>query len=72
MKNPLDTRDIIYILDNRTTIVSEINEEQKEVNNFLKSEFNKILQSSYTEEIQLEYIINCFYLYGWFSALPNR
>ena len=46
-----DFEDIIYILDNRTTIVSEINEEQKEVNNFLKSEFNKILQSRYTEEI---------------------
>ena len=46
-----DFEDIIYILDNRTTIVSEINVEQKEVNNFLKSEFNKILQSSYAEEI---------------------
>ena len=46
-----DFEDIIYVLDNRTTIVEEIDKAHPAIKVFLHSELNKILQSPYTEEI---------------------
>lgn len=46
-----DFEDIIYVLDNRTTIIEEIMSEQKEIKTFLKEEFQKIYTSSFFEEI---------------------
>jgi hypothetical protein len=46
-----DFEDIIYILDNRSTIVREIEIAHIEIKEFLKSEFHKILHSRFLEEI---------------------
>jgi hypothetical protein len=46
-----DFEDIIYILDNRLTIVLEIKNAHNEIKEFLKSEFNKILHNRFLEEI---------------------
>ncbi len=46
-----DFEDVIYVLDNRTTIVEEIDKAHSAIKAFLHSELNKILQSSYAEEI---------------------
>ena len=46
-----DFEDIIYILDNRITIVSEIDQAHPEIKGFLRKEFAKILESPYLEEI---------------------
>lgn len=46
-----DFEDIIYILDNRSTIVSEIENTHPDIKKFLQLEFNKIHQSSFLEEI---------------------
>jgi hypothetical protein len=46
-----DFEDIIYILDNRSTIVCEIEIAHIEIKEFLKSEFHKILHSRFLEEI---------------------
>ena len=46
-----DIEDIIYIIDNRTTIVEEVRVVDKRIRDFLKSEFRKILNTPYAEEI---------------------
>lgn len=46
-----DFEDIIYVLDNRTTIVAEINEDHPEVKQFIKEELIKIYTSSTFTEI---------------------
>lgn len=46
-----DFEDIIYVLDNRTTIVTEINEDHPEVRQFIKEELIKIYTSSTFTEI---------------------
>ncbi|WP_060522775.1 nucleotidyl transferase AbiEii/AbiGii toxin family protein [Nonlabens sp. MIC269] len=47
-----DFEDIIYVMDNRTTIVEEINEDHPEVKEFIKDEFIKIYTSpTFTEVI---------------------
>ena len=51
-----DFEDIIYILDNRFTIVPEVEDAHIEIKEFLKSEFNKILQSKFLEEILSSHI----------------
>ncbi len=51
-----DFEDIIYILDNRMTIVSEIENADPEIKKFLNQEVNKILQSPFKEEILFAHI----------------
>ena len=46
-----DFEDIIYVIDNRTTIVEEVRVADKRIRDFLKSEFKKILNTPYAEEI---------------------
>lgn len=46
-----DFEDIIYVLDNRFTIVDEIKMAPKEIINFLKTEIQKITNSPYLDEI---------------------
>jgi len=46
-----DFEDIIYLLDNRMTLVSEIEQTHPEIKGFLRHEINKILESSHLEEI---------------------
>lgn len=46
-----DFEDIIYVLDNRTTIVEEIKQCNDQVKKFLREELTKVLKSSYSEEI---------------------
>jgi len=46
-----DFEDIIYVLDNRTTIVEEIKQSNDKVKKFLREELTKVLKSSYSEEI---------------------
>jgi hypothetical protein len=46
-----DFEDIIYVLDNRTTIVEEIENEQAEIITYLKQEFQKIYNHASFEEI---------------------
>ena len=46
-----DFEDIIYVIDNRTTIVEEVRVADKRIRDFLKSEFRKILNTPYAEEI---------------------
>ena len=46
-----DFEDIIYVLDNRTTIVEEIKQSDDKVKKFLRKELTKVLKSSYSEEI---------------------
>jgi len=46
-----DFEDIIYILDNRMTIVSEIKEAHHDVAEFLRHELNKIIQNPLMDEI---------------------
>lgn len=46
-----DFEDIIYVLDNRTSIVSEIEGAQSKVKDFLRLEIKKVLESPYIEEI---------------------
>ena len=46
-----DFEDIIYIIDNRIAIVSEIKIAHPEIKEFLQLEFNKIRQSPFFEEI---------------------
>jgi hypothetical protein len=51
-----DFENIIYVLDNRTTIVSEVMEADKEIKQFLKLEFIKVIQNTLAEEIQSAHI----------------
>lgn len=46
-----DFEDIIYVIDNRTIIVDEIEKDEKEIKEFIKQELNKILERSNTYEI---------------------
>ena len=46
-----DIEDIIYILDNRLNIVNEVNQADLEVKEFIKSEFQKIIDNNALEEI---------------------
>jgi len=46
-----DFEDIIYVLDNRTTIVEEINQDHPEIRQFVKEEFIKIYKSNNFNEI---------------------
>lgn len=46
-----DFEDIIYIVDNRTTIVKDVQVADRRIKDFLKSEFEKILSNPYVEEI---------------------
>lgn len=46
-----DFEDIIYILDNRTTLVSEIEQAHHAIKEFLKKELDKIQKSPFREEI---------------------
>ena len=46
-----DFEDIVYVLDNRTTIVEEIENEQELIKDILKQEFEKIYSSRSFEEI---------------------
>jgi hypothetical protein len=51
-----DFEDIIYILDNRISLVSEIRQAHPDVSAFLQFEFNKIMQSPFLEEILAAHI----------------
>ncbi|MFT5609431.1 MAG: hypothetical protein ACI9SX_000764 [Pseudoalteromonas tetraodonis] len=46
-----DFEDIIYVIDNRTTIVEEIKNSDELIRSFLKSEIQKILSNRYVDEI---------------------
>jgi len=46
-----DFEDIIYVLDNRTTIIKEINQDNKSIRDFLKAQFNRIMDQPNTYEI---------------------
>ncbi len=46
-----DFEDIIYILDNRMTIVSEVEKAHPDIKTFLQKEFNKIVQNPLMDEI---------------------
>jgi hypothetical protein len=46
-----DFEDIIYVLDNRLTIVNEVENTHFEIREFLKSEMKKILRNKFLEEI---------------------
>lgn len=51
-----DFEDIIYILDNRLTIVQEVEKAHPEIKEFLQAEFNKILHSKFLVEILSSHI----------------
>lgn len=51
-----DFEDIIYVLDNRTTIVDEIEKDFPEIKQFLKEEFNRIYTHLSFEEIMTSHI----------------
>lgn len=51
-----DFEDIIYVLDNRISIVPEIENAHKEIKEFLKEEITKILSSKFLEEILSSHI----------------
>lgn len=46
-----DFEDIIYVIDNRTTIVEEVKQADVRVRAFLKEELLKVINSHYVEEI---------------------
>lgn len=46
-----DIEDIIYIIDNRTTIVKEVENTHPEIKQFLKAELEKLINNSSFEEI---------------------
>jgi hypothetical protein len=51
-----DIEDIIYVIDNRINIVSEIKNSPDEIIQFLKSELNKIIESGLLEEVLASHI----------------
>jgi len=51
-----DIEDIIYILDNRTTIVEEIINADEEVKRFIKSELEKLKSEGILEEVLMSHI----------------
>ncbi len=46
-----DFEDIIYVIDNRTTIIDEVRNSDESIQCFLKSEIQKILSNKYADEI---------------------
>jgi hypothetical protein len=46
-----DFEDIIYVIDNRTTIVSEIEQSKDKVKEFLREQLSRVANSPYSEEI---------------------
>jgi hypothetical protein len=52
-----DFEDIIYVLDNRTTIIEEIENDHPEIIQFLKEEFTKVYENLSFEEIILCHLI---------------
>ena len=46
-----DFEDIVYVLDNRTTIIDEIEQADKRVKEFLKLELKQVIDNPYAEEI---------------------
>jgi hypothetical protein len=46
-----DFEDIVYVIDNRITIVDEVCEADKRIKDFLISELEKILNTPYAEEV---------------------
>lgn len=46
-----DFEDIVYILDNRMTIVADVNKAHPDIKAFLQHEFSKIIQNPLSEEI---------------------
>ena len=46
-----DFEDIIFVLDNRSTLVAEVKDARPEIQAFLKSEFKKINDSQYRDEL---------------------
>jgi hypothetical protein len=51
-----DFEDIIYVIDNRMTIVTEIEKAHPQIKEFLKTEFEKIINHPYLEEILSSHI----------------
>lgn len=45
-----DFEDVIYIIDNRTTIVEDIRHADSSVVNYIKAELKKVIDSPYAEE----------------------
>lgn len=46
-----DFEDIVYVIDNRTTIVEEVENSNELIRGFLKAEIQKILSNRYVDEI---------------------
>ena len=46
-----DFEDIIYVLDNRSTVVEEIKQADDKIKKFLYTELSKVVKSQYSEEI---------------------
>lgn len=51
-----DFEDIVYVLDNRTTLVEEIKNDQPEIKQFLVKEFNKLYKRANFEEIMVSHV----------------
>lgn len=52
-----DFEDIIYVINNRTTIIEEIENDHPEIKQFLKEEFTKVYENLSFEEIILYHLI---------------
>ena len=51
-----DIEDIIYVLDNRTSIVTEIKEDDQRIQKFLKDEIKRIVDKGILTEVMLAHI----------------
>lgn len=51
-----DIEDIIYIIDNRTTIVEEVKSAEESIRHFIRSELQKIIDKGLLEELLLSHI----------------
>lgn len=51
-----DIEDIIYVLDNRTSIVEEINADDPQIKAFIKKALNKISQKGILQEVLISQI----------------
>lgn len=51
-----DMEDIFYVLDNRTSIVDEINNDHKEIRTFIKKQLNKLVQKGILQEVLMAHI----------------
>jgi hypothetical protein len=52
-----DFEDIIYVLNNRTTVIEEIENDHPKIKQFLKEEFNKVYENLSFEEIILCHLL---------------